>query len=189
MLTDAVEDIKLGDAGFYLDGIHYPFDDIDSLRFYFVRAGTDYCAELDIYLVDSERPISIRPSPLKNKLGLNRKESESTPVVNLYHEIAERTFRIRLGRYLEALENEGYFYYGNKKVYKNGIVSDDKREINLLTDRPLLKSPFKIFHPAPQTSINSFKNLFSPPQDFVINTEFDADVFFTILEHYFALKW
>ena len=56
------------------NGIHYAFDDIDSLRFYYTvtkktvnfrPAGTDYNAELDIYLVGAERPISVRNSPCR----------------------------------------------------------------------------------------------------------------------------
>lgn len=200
MLTQRAGDIRLDGVGFYLDGIHYPFDDVDSLRFYYVvtkkkvnfrSAGTDYNAELDIYLVGCERPIEVRTSPVKHFFDMNASEPEAALVLDLHREIARSTYRSRLARYLEMLENDGYFYYDNKQIFRNGIVSDGRRDISLLRDRPLLKSPFEIFQPAPapKSFADRVKTFVSARQDFAISTQFDSDVFFAILEKYFNLQW
>jgi len=194
-------DIKLTETGFCLDEIHYPFEEVDSLRFYHLETrkfrevpfysqyvGTDYNAELDIYLIGCERPISIETAPVGHFVGINQTERETAPVVELYREIARHTYQSRLRRYLEAFERNGYFSYGDKQIFADGIISDGKRTINLLTDRPLLKSAFRVSHPAAKPS-SRIKAWFSPTRDFVISTQFDSDVFFTILEQYFNLKW
>jgi hypothetical protein len=200
MLTEKADDIELNDTGFYLDSIHYAFDDVDSLRFYHVvtektvnfrSAGTDYNAELDIFLIGAERPVSVRNSPVKHFLDMNAAEREAAPVLELYREIARRTFRLRLARYSEALEKEGCFHYDNKQISKSGIVSDGTRAINLLVERPLLRFPFKIVHPAPPptTLADRLRVFISGQRDFVISTQFDSDVLFVILDRYFKLHW
>lgn len=151
--------------------------------------GTDYDAQVDIYLEEGNEPILIRTRAWMSWLGANRSEREAAPVVTLYREMASRTYKYRLANYVEQIESHGYFHYDKKLFFKTGVVTDGKRSINILVDRGLLKSAFEVSLPAPKTAANQLKNLFWKRQDFVIRTEFDADVFFRLLEHYYNLKW
>jgi len=190
-------DIKLGQTGFYLEGVHYPFDNVESLRYYDARVerALPFPAEaeeeeikLDIYLLGFERPISIETESV---LGLIKMFCAGGPVLRLaglYKEIARHTYPIRRHRYFEEFEKQGYIYYGGKQIFKTGVVSDGERTIDLFTDRPLVKSEFSLSYRAP-TPGGGIKGWLSRQRKFVIKTEVDSDVFFSILEQYFHLRW
>lgn len=191
--------IEIDSTGLYYQGSKFPYQAVDSLRYYyvitkktvnFVPAGTDYNAELDIYLATLTNPIVIRTGSLMGFLGMNRGEGQANPVMRLYQQLSQHTYQIRLTKYVEKFEKQGYIYYDNKKIFKDGTVSDGQREINLTKNIRLRKSPFELIHPSPDSFTKVIKEeLFGKRQDFVISTQFDSDVFFTILAMYFNLRF
>jgi len=85
---------------------------------------------------------------------------------------------------LTRLRNDGFFIYDGKKIFRNGDLVADKWKFNLLSDRPILKSPFVVFHEKKRE-----RAIFKKTEKYEIHTTLDADVFFSILASIFNLKW
>ena len=73
--------------------------------------------------------------------------------------------------------------YDGKKFFNNGDVVSDKWKINLLTDKPWLKTPFSIYYEKKAPGI------FRSGIHYKIETTMDSDAFFSILEHTYNMKW
>ena len=192
--------IEIYTTSFQYQDAEYSYDLVDSIRFYyvitrrrinFIPSGTDYKAELDIYVSTLTNPISIRTSSLMEVLvfGINRSETRADQVGTLYQQIAHPTYHFRLAKYLKKFEKEGFINYDHKKIFKNGTVSDGSREICLMNNTKLLKAPFELIQRTPNSLSKKLKEQLLGRQDFVISTQFDQDVLFTILERYFNLRW
>ena len=190
--------IALTDTGFKYDDCHYAYNQVSSLFFYYVvtdvrmnvflHAGSDHQADLDIYVDGRTKPIKIRTGIYFTYLTIDRTEKRAKSVIELYHLLARETFRFRLQRYVDMLAKHGYFIYDGKKIFSDGRVSDGKREINLKTDRPILRKPFMVYYEIQKTFTEKLLHLWDL-QDFIIITRHDADAFFCLLDRLFGLRW
>jgi hypothetical protein len=189
--------VTLTNTGFIYDGCEHAYDQVTSLYFYyevtkvtvyFWLAGKDHKADLDIYAEGCPKPIKIRTGVTLNPLANNYTESEkrAKSVIALYKQLAKQTFPFRLQRYSRMIDEHGYFFYDNKKVFADGRVSDGKRQMNFKTDRPIYRSPFMVCHQTQKTPAERLLNLVIM-QDFIISTKHDADVFFFLIERLFGL--
>ena len=187
-------DIKLNDSGFECDGTHYPFKSVISLRYHYVATrytvnfwykGTDYDAQLDIYIRKRPEPISIRT---RKRLFNYHLEFDASEVQKLYLELAPPTFESRLARYTRQIEKRGYFEYDKKQILRNGDVSDGKRTTSLF-DGMTFRAPFELYKERPNTFANRLIDFCFGSGVPFISTQYDADVFFWILDQYCGLSW
>ena len=58
-----------------------------------------------------------------------------------------------------------------------------------MNNTTLLKALFELIQRTPNSLAKKLKEQLLGRQEFVISTQFDEDVFFTILERYFNLRW
>jgi len=176
---------------FFAKEKRYPIRSIEKIYFYYVQtqkrinfaaAGVDHDVTIRLYLSGKPEPITF------NSLGhirfgnAGKKASESL-IAKLNH-LCSETFRDRLSKYLMHLHHNGFFVYDGKQICQNGDVIADRWKFNLRNDRPILKSPFAIFYERKKES-----GILRKTEKYEIQTRFDSDVFFSILENTFGLKW
>ena len=191
--------VTLTTSGFLYEGCEHAYDQVTSLYFYnqitqftvfLIPARSEHKAELHIHAEGCPKPIKIQTEAPLNFL-VNKStalENSAKSVIALYHELAKRTFKFRLQRYVAMIEKHGYFFYDNKKIFADGRVSDGDRQINLNTDRPICRMPFLVYYQTQKTLGQKLLNLVKL-QDFFISTTHDADVFLFLLDSLFGLRW
>lgn len=131
----------------------YRIEDIERVYFHYVQtqktvnfaaAGIDHDVVVRLYLADQSEPIVVKSLGHLRFGNAGKKASEA--LIAKFHYLCSRTYLKRKSRYLTQLGNDGFFMYDGKKIFRNGDVVSDRWKFNLLTDRPILKSPFVIFH-------------------------------------------
>jgi hypothetical protein len=196
--------VTLTKTGFIYDGSEHAYGQVTSLYFYYevtkvsvllFHAGNKHEANLEIYAEGCPKPIKIRTGVSLNPLADNpmtdnytASEKRTKSVIALYEQLAKQTFPFRLQRHVSMMDKHGYFFYDNKKVFADGRVSDGNRQINFNTDRPICRKPFMVYYETRKTLREHLMNLLMP-QDFIISTRYDADVFFFLIERLFGLRW
>jgi hypothetical protein len=176
---------------FFAKEQRYPISSIDKIYFYYVQtqksvnfaaAGIDHDVIVRLYLAGKSEPITF------NSLGHFRfgnagKKASEILIAKLNH-LCSATFKTRLSKYLTHLHDSGFFTYDSKRIYQNGDVIADHWQFNLRTDRPILRSPFLIFHERKKEG-----GIFRKTEKCEVETRFDSDVFFSILATTFGLRW
>jgi hypothetical protein len=193
------QEILLGADRFICDGVEYHYSCVRSIRYYavetahyanFIPTGrTTYNAKIDIYVEGQENPIKVRPvGPIADALLIGHSKEKANRVADIYPQLAERTFKFRQERYLKMLEQYGCFLYDDKRFFPDGRVTDGKQIINFRV-ATVYRSPFRVFVRMPKSIGKKLMHKFIKDQDFVVRTEYDADVFFALLSRLYGLRW
>jgi hypothetical protein len=182
-------DLVLGTDCFFVREQRYPIDEIESIFYYyvqtqkymnFVAAGIDHDVSVGLYMRGDKQPIRV-VSRGRFNIASGKKPSES--LRSKFDYLSRSSFDNRAARYMKQLNRDGFFVYDGNKIFRNGDVIAGDWRFNLMSDRPILKSPFLIFY---ETRASGFlrKRI-----RYEINIRFDADVFFSILGIFFGLRW
>lgn len=191
--------ISLDSEGFTFKEEFFEYARVISLYYYYEVTthqlafggdlGKDHFSRIEILLDGREKPVQIRSDIALTYLGMDSTESSAKQVQQLYSDLREKTVGHRLGRYLEMLDRYGYFIYDQKKFYPDGRVIDPKMgELNLKTDGPIYREPFRIYYEREKTPLQKLAHLWTD-QEYNISTFYDPDVFFYLLKQLYGLGW
>ena len=192
-----VNTIALHDVSFDLKGESFEYPRVVSLEYFYLVTtvyGTgggdkDHDARLDIWIDGKEKPVKIRSDMPLTYLTLNKTEKTARIVGEIFRDLARKTFGFRLARFQKMLDQYGYFLYDEKKFVPDGTVKGhDGRDMNLRTDRPIYREPFRIYHETEKTFAQKLAHLWTI-QDFEISTRRDPDVFFYLLLSIYGLEF
>jgi len=193
---------------FTVSNSSFDYAAVDSIRFVYtvtrwmlyglVHSGTSHSAKLDLYIRNQKTPINIRyPREwIRSFLtSVTHKKADADDLVACYRELSQRTFKTRAERYLEQVRSTGAFIYDQKRFTKDGAVLS-------ASGKPLFKfadvSSYRyVFHLAcapkgslAEKALKSGRPIFKLLGGYTdINTEFDQDVFYFLLNHLYRISW
>jgi hypothetical protein len=191
------------EADVFSYGTHqYSFDDIEHILFYrqvidksinaipFRTTDTTY---LQLYLGSKGAlPIAVTiHRPFVMNLLVNKKK-ELDKLFEIYSFLSEKTFNRRLSIYGQQIEEKGCFEYDDCFFYiKEGKVVVKNVEFPV-ESTSFTKTPFYISLKNKNEKkglMDRLKNRYTIANDFGFHTSTDTDVIFTLLDHYFGLRW
>lgn len=112
-------------------------------------------------------------------------------IEDLFEEISRKTWDTRMKKYINQVNEKGFFEYDNWRFYTNQKVIQDLKsdKVYPVETTDLLKQPLSISVREKNMGIGMklMKSFVGKPQQ--ISTMTDSDVFFFILRHYFGLEW
>jgi len=202
-------DLLIGVDQFSCRGTVVPYSQVKCLRYWasqtdhyfnFRYSGKSYDTEFDIYMNDNLHPIKIRHggSTLKQ---LSAGEQDQDAVRSAYLEISEKTFSYRLKSYIDSLTQYGCFEYDGKRFFPDGKVTEgsDTHDIpSQIKEGKFRREPFKVYIELPKSIAGKILHRLAQQdmgvpllkeRNFVISTEYDADVFFTLLKRLYSLQF
>lgn len=122
---------------------------------------------VQVWLERSDRPITIENPGL---IGT------TTRVQETYGQLARRTYDIRLRRYSQQFEQDGYFEYDRARFFSNGDIVVGTTRVNVYSSE-ISVEPFQILIVERDGDPNSV---------LALSTEIDADVFVGLLKVLFG---
>lgn len=112
-------------------------------------------------------------------------------IEDLFKEISRKTWDTRLKKYINQVNEKGFFEYDNWRFYTNQKVIQDLKsdKVYPIETTELVKQPHSILVQEKNMGIGMklMKSFVGKPQQ--ITTMTDPDIFFFILRHYFGLVW
>lgn len=183
----------LDNDAFFVKGERFSYKDVTETEFYYVQtqkrlnlgaSGIDHNVEIKLFLNSRSKPIKIKTGPQYITLhGLSFGKESTESVISKFNEISSRTFNQRVEKYLQSLDQYGYFFYDGKKIFLNGDVVSEKWKANFYQDKPWLKSPFVVFYEKrPGRLLRSSIR-------YEIQTLRDSDVFFALMNRFYKMSW
>ncbi len=203
-------DLMFGLDRFSCRGTESPYSAVKSLRYFasqlshyrnFINTGKTYETVFDIYLHDQPKPIRIRSqASVMVRLYGESDVRQQNAVRDTYLHLAEKTFPMRLRFYLTMLDQYGCFQYDGKRFFPDSRVTDGKRIVDLKVqakDGKFLRQPFRVYVQLPKSVFGKVLNRLAQrdvglpikERDFGICTEYDADVFFTLMKRLYGIEW
>lgn len=190
------------DEGFSYNGRSYTFSEVAETRSYRVIHQTRYIPmgetashnpafSFVLIMRDGEKVQVTEQSTLLSSSKQDRVEL----LQESFDLICQQTFQQRARRYVDQIESNGYFNYGlwrfspvNRKI----IDTSSGRAFNV-SDMQFLRG-YGFIELVPRNESFMAKTLRKSRQElsgkrYGINTLVDSDVFFSLLGHYFQLKW
>jgi hypothetical protein len=185
-------DITLGRNSLSAGPLNIGYDAISSIRFeYTVRKHypqmvTLHHLRFEVFIENNPAPLQIGRSFLG---GYGMSEANARAASAMYEELSRRTFRGRLTHYVEQMQHTGGFLYDGKRFLKNGdVLSSGGNAIMNLRDRKLFQFPDRI-ECRPREGMMSHVARFVPVPGHTIQTRFDRDVFFNLVDVLWGIKW
>ncbi len=185
--------------GFRYKGEFYKFDDIANIfftrihttqRMNFMKVGEADSSYLYLTL-DSGKKIKLSFDEAGIFLGFNsNKQTDLKNLTDLYIFLCEKTFQKRIAKYIKEVENQGFFVYDECKFYpsKRKIVFRNKEfpvdSSSFLKGYGYIELRKKEFGFLDKVKYKV--SLTKTPQ---FNTQTDTDAIFSLLDHYFNLRW
>ena len=186
--TYGAEDVVLGNQKFMLQRQEFDYAALVSMRYFArdvtSRGWTSYLTELDLHIDGAPEPIRIR--------GGSWKESKGFAPRKLRAQLSARTIQCRLARWLKQMDEYGFIPYGKLHIYRDGRITKGDREINTVEawkKKHLQRYPFSLDVGPSKSLIERAAQSFGINFDFSIPTEFDADVFYALLDTLYGIRW
>ena len=196
--SKAFQHLQAHPNGFIWKGDEIQFNRVTHLQFQriataqyrnFVKVGEPTQATL-VITIDSGEEITVSIDEGGFLFGWNsNKSSEIQSLTDFYLYLAENSFRLRLGRYLDEVNAKGYFTYDECQFYPRQKIVFRGEEFPLGSS-DFVRSPgyveLKHKFESPGDKIKRAFSFGKPPQ---FNTQTNTDVIFCLLENLFDLRW
>jgi hypothetical protein len=181
---------------FVIANSRFDYTSVESIRYYYlvttiISQGKAYQPEFDLHIRNQLAPIKVRLPANYLSWSLLHTKKRANSLMDLYHNISKRTFEYRAERYLSEMKNNGYFVYDKKRFNSDGNISLDsgKSMFNIrLEARRVFRYPFYLQY-KPKGNVLETVARVAYGGNYNINTMFDRDVFFGLLDEYFGLRW
>ena len=159
-------------------------------RMNFVKVGEAHSSYLTITMDDGEK-ISLSFDESTIFLGWNRDKTQDLKnLEDLYIYLARTSFQKRIAPYVRQVEERGYFEYGGCR-----FIPRDKKIIFRDKEFPVAHSSFLRGAGYVEMRKKDFGLLDKVKREISLtkipqfNTQTDTDVIFSLLDHYFGLRW
>ena len=188
-------DLMLEADSFRYKGATYPLSEIAHLRFarmnlttYMVpvKLGTEGSAALIIELMSGEQLKFVE----KPGWFLTSAQQKIDGIVDLYVHLSQATFQARLAKYLSAADQRGYFVYSGYKFFPTRrVIALEEREFtsentNFMRAYNYIELRSKNFGLLHKLKRELWSSKFN-----AVDTLTDTDVIFSILDHFYGLRW
>ena len=192
MPTIRPKDINFGSESFSAVALTFAYDAITSIRFEYVvykhypQMVTLHHPRLEFYVENNPTSVKIGRKLLQS-VGMAEESARS--VVSVYEELSRCTFCGRLARYDKQIEETGGFTYDGKRLMKDGsVLSLAGKPIMNLREKKLFRFPDRI-ECDPRDGAMSRVARFVPMIGQTIHTRFDRDVFLSLLDGLYGIRW
>ncbi len=197
------KNLSVFEDGFQYKKDYYSFKDINSLEFQFVetnvtvnfqKAGKDYEAHLKINLIDGGPSITADCNGSITKYPKRSAELKSIQIYCVYYELAKRSYTYRINKYLEHLNNNGYFIYDSSKFYPDGRIISENKEANInINTIKVIHDVLEIQIPEKENNKkkgfwNRLKELFSDNPNMYIEMSINKDCFYGLMEDLYKVN-
>jgi len=182
----------------------YSVNDVTSISFYwegqnvrtnFVSMGEDNQVYLTIYLSNRKNPIVVKYlGAHTRKIIFEDTYTKAETLYKIYKHLAQLTFKQRLAKYVDEMDSHDYFSYAGAKFLKNSTVQLPKsNEVIDIADYRVSRTAFMIYlkedKPEPSTIWGKVLKKVNGEPGYDFSTVADQDVLFTLLDHYFGIRW
>jgi hypothetical protein len=192
MPTIRPNDINFGPSSLSAGLLTVTYDAITSVRFEYIaykhypQMVTLHHPHLEFFIDNSPASVKVGRKILAS-FGMSQESARK--VVVIYQELARRTFSERLARYADQIEHAGGFAYDGKRFMKDGnVLSSRGTPIVNLRDQRLVRFPDRIECRASE-GVMSYVARFVPMPGQTVYTRFDRDVFYTLLDTLYGIRW
>ena len=170
----------------------YSANDITYIDFFYVvtqkhygirKSGKDHNVNVKIGLRNRPQPLNLNSGPMIVSLQwTDLGEDTSNSLINKYHKLAKASFNNRVKNYVDHVKEHEFFWYDDKKIWKDGSVVSPKWSFNLKSGEPIYKQPFAIYKVIPGP-FGLFKRKLK------ISTVRDSDCFSYLIKYFYGLSY
>ncbi len=193
------EKLQVEENGFSYEGEFHEFNDIahifftrinTSQRLNFMKVGDVDSSYLYLTLVSGKK-IKLSFDEAGIFIGFNSdKKTDLKNLTDIYLFLSEKSFKERMDRYIKEIETEGYFLYDKCRFYPSERKIIFRSKEYPIDSSSLLKGAGYIELRKKEFGfLDKLKREVSLTKTPQFNTQTDSDVIFSLLDHYFKLRW
>ncbi len=150
------------------------------------KIGTDESVGLLISLISGEEiKLSEKPGMIFSSDIENIKQ-----IIEIYTKVSEASFASRLASYVEASEKNGYFLYSGYRFFiGNKVITSENQEFTRENTEFLQSYGYIELRPKNPNLAEKMKRSLGASKPIVVDTLTDTDVIYSILAHFYGLRW